>query len=149
MIRPFQPDDAEACTAIIRACILEDAALSPQLREKLLELETPAAMVERAQLYYLVVHESEGSISGLGGLDLNEIRILFVSSGHRHGGIGRALVEHFETMVPPTFFKDIFVYSMAGSTGFYRAIGFQERGPAVFLVGGIPMETVFMTRLVR
>ncbi len=149
MIRPFQPDDAQACTAIIRACILEDPGLSPPLREKLLELETPAAILERAQLYYLAVHESDGSVSGLGGLDLNEIRILFVSPGHRHGGIGRALVAHFETMVPPALFKDIFVYSTPGSAGFYRALGFQEQGPAVFFICGIPMETVFMNRLVR
>lgn len=146
MIRPFQPDDAQACSEIIRACVLEDPGLSPQLKEKLLGLETPAAMLERAQLYYVAVCESDGVLTGLAGLDLNEIRILFVSPAHRHGGIGRALVEHLGSMVPQALFKDIFVYSMPGAAGFYRALGFRDRGPAVFDIRGIPMETVFMTR---
>jgi GNAT superfamily N-acetyltransferase len=149
LIRPFQPVDAQACSDIIRVCVREDPGLRPQLRERLLELETPAAVLERARLYYVAVHESEGGITGLGGLELNEIRILFVSPGHRHGGIGRALVEHLGTMVPPALFKDVFVYSMPGAAGFYRALGFEERGSTVFLIGGVPMETVFMTRLVR
>ena len=146
MIRPFQADDAQACSNIIRACVREDPDLDRQLQDKLLELETPEAMLERARLYYIAVHQSEGGITGLGGLDLNEIRILFVSPGHRHRGIGRALVAHFETMVPAILFKDIFVYSMPGAAGFYRSLGFQDHGTAVFLVGGVPMEAVFMTR---
>jgi len=36
-----------------------------------------------------------------------------------------------------------------GAAGFYRALGFEERGSTVFLIGGVPMETVFMTRPTR
>lgn len=146
MIRPFHPEDAQTCSDIIRACVREDPGLSPQLRSKLLALETPAAVLERARLYYLAVHQSEQGITGLGGLELNEIRILSVSPAHQREGIGRALVEHLAVMVPPALFRDIFVYSMPGAVGFYRTLGFRERGPATFLVGGLNMETIFMTR---
>jgi GNAT superfamily N-acetyltransferase len=146
LIRPFQTDDAQACSDIIRACIREDPQLSPQLQAKLLALETPAAVLERARLYYLAVHQSEEGITGLGGLELNEIRILSVSPAHQREGIGRALVEHLGAMVPPALFKDIFVYSMPGAVAFYRALGFEERGAAAFLIGGLKMETIFMIR---
>ena len=106
-------------------------------------------MRERASLFYLAVHESAGEISGLGGLDLNEIRLMCVSPNHRREGIGRALITYFETLVPPDFFKDIFVYAAPGAVAFYRHLGFEARGESRFDIEGLPLVTIFMTRLLR
>jgi ribosomal protein S18 acetylase RimI-like enzyme len=102
-------------------------------------------MEERARLFYLAVYESESRITGLVGLDLNEIRLLYVSPEHQRSGIGRALLRHIATMAPRDLFKDLFVYSSIAAVDFYKSQGFIEKGPVSFDMGGEIMRTIFMT----
>jgi len=120
--------------------------MSATLRARILETETPQSMIERASLYYLAVYEWERRIVGLAGLDLNEVRLLFVLPARRRAGVGRALIEHLKTMVPSTFFSDLFVYASVQSVEFYKSCGFVEKGPFDFENGELP--TVFMTFLI-
>lgn len=126
-----------------------DHSLSLSLREKLNKSETRQAVEERARLYYVAVYEREGSVLGIAGLDLNEIRILCVAPGCRRSGIGRALVEHMRAMVPGDLFPDVFVYSSLQGRDFYEACGFVEKGPVEFDIDGEQMPTVFMTLPLR
>ena len=144
MIRQFRPDDSAACCSLIRECLAGDPSLSSSLREKLRDSETPQSMEERARLFFVSVYESEGKILGIAGLDLNEIRLLCVSPGHRRSGIGRALIDFILNMVPNMLFSDIFVYSSMQGRAFYRACGFEEKGPVSFDISGEPLQTVFM-----
>ncbi len=149
MIRPFEPGDAWACSRILHECLDADSGLGPELRGRLLEHESEARMLERSGLYYLAVEEWEGEIAGFGGLDLNEIRLLFVQPRHRQKGIGRAILRHFETMVPPALFRDMFVYAAPGAVGFYQSAGFISGGVHIFDLDGMPLWTEFMTRSLR
>jgi N-acetylglutamate synthase-like GNAT family acetyltransferase len=149
MIRQFRPEDALACCTLIHACLAEDNSLSPGLREKLLSSETPQTMVERSRLFYVAIYESENGILGIAGLDMNEIRLLFVSPEHRRSGIGRALLDFIQSMVPGILFQDIFVYSSLAGREFYKARGFIEKGPVNFEVDGEPLRTIFMSRPIR
>jgi len=115
------------------------------LREKLRGSETPLTMNERARLFYVAVCELGNQILGVAGLDMNEIRLLYVSPEHQRRGIGRTLFEHFKAMVPGTLFPDIFVYSSIQAVGFYKTCGFIEGGPFIFDIGGHPLRTIFMT----
>ncbi len=103
-------------------------------------------MAERAGLYYVAVFDSGNSVLGVGGLDMNEIRLLYVLPEHQGRGVGRALLAHLESMVPPTLFSDIFVYSTFAAVDFYRARGFVACGEHVFDLGGEGLATVFMTK---
>jgi N-acetylglutamate synthase-like GNAT family acetyltransferase len=145
MIRPFRSEDASSCCQLIQTCLESDVSFSYALREKMHSAETPQTMIERAGLFYVAVYESGERILGVAGLDMNEIRLLCVSPETRRHGIGRALLEHFKTMVPDILFPDIFVYSSIQAVGFYQACGFIERGPFSFDVGGESVPTVFMT----
>ncbi len=149
MIRQFEPGDAAACCALVRGCVARDPSISASLKEKLSQAESPEGMVERAGLFYLAVYDFNGSILGVGGVELNEIRLLYVAPEHRGEGIGKALLDHLASMVPSTPFADIFVYSTPSAVGFYRAHGFRENGEFVFDFGGEPLTTVFMTRPTR
>jgi GNAT superfamily N-acetyltransferase len=82
----------------------------------------------------------------VGGLDLNELRLLYVRPSHQGKGIGSALLSHLESMVPAALFADIFVYSTLASVDFYRARGFSIRGEYAFEVGPDQLTTVFMTK---
>jgi N-acetylglutamate synthase-like GNAT family acetyltransferase len=144
-IRQFRPEDAQSCCRLIQDCLKADPSISPSLSKKLLEGESPQVMEERARLFYLAVYESESKIVGLAGLDLNEIRLLHVSPERRELGIGRALFNHLAAMAPGDFFSEIFVYSSLPAVGFYKALGFVEKGPISFRIGDEIMQTIFMT----
>jgi N-acetylglutamate synthase-like GNAT family acetyltransferase len=106
-------------------------------------------MEERSKLFYVAVDQSEVGILGVAGLDMNEIRLLCVSPEQRRKGIGRNLVEHLRRMVPGILFPDIFVYSSLEGRSFYKACGFEEKGPVTFEIGGQQLCTVFMVLPVR
>ena len=149
MIRQFRPEDAEACSNLIQACIRIEAGLSESLRARLLEAETPQAMLDRARMYYVAVFESDAGVTGVGAVDMNEIRLLYVSPECQHQGIGRGLLAHLESMVPATVFSNIFVYSIPAAAGFYEAVGFRPRGQHPFVVEDEHLATVFMTKRTR
>jgi len=149
MIRQFRPEDASSCCRLIRVCLDGDPSYPPAVRQKILTGETALSMDERARLFYVAVHELENGIAGVAGLDMNEIRMLYVAPEHRRRGIGRAFVEHFKSMVPSVLFADIFVYSSIHAAAFYKACGFIEKGPFCFDLGGELLPTIFMTFPVR
>jgi GNAT superfamily N-acetyltransferase len=149
MIRQYQPEDAAACCRLIYACLEADPSLPCSLRDKMLRLETPQSMNERAKLFYISVYESGNQISGVAGLDMNEIRLLYVSPEQQHRGIGRALLDHLKSMAPAALFSDIFVYTTAQAAGFYKAYGFVEQGPYYFDLSGEILPAVFMRLSIR
>jgi N-acetylglutamate synthase-like GNAT family acetyltransferase len=111
----------------------------------MLKYETPETMLERARLFYMAVYESENRILGIVGLDMNEIRLLYVSPESQRRGIGRMLLDHIRPLVPDTLFQDIFVYSSLQSVGFYKACSFKEKGPFHFDFDGKSIPTIFLT----
>jgi GNAT superfamily N-acetyltransferase len=149
MIRQFHPDDAAPCVEVVHACIRFDPWLSRELRELLIAAESAATLRERAKLHYVAVEESEGRIGGVGGIDLNEIRLLFVDPGRQGTGIGGALLGHLEALAPPALFPDVFVYATPSAEGFYRSRGYAARGRHGFDVRGTTIPTVFMVKDLR
>jgi N-acetylglutamate synthase-like GNAT family acetyltransferase len=146
MIRQFRPEDAEACSNLIQACIRIEAGLSESLRARLLEAETPQAMLDRARMYYVAVFESDAGVTGVGAVDMNEIRLLYVAPQHQHHGMGRSLLAHLESMIPSALFPDVFLYSSPVAISFYQAHGFLPRGLHPFMIEGEELTTVFMTK---
>lgn len=145
MIQPFQPRDAESCIRIIHACLASDPSYPAFLRQKLRYTETAQSMIERARLFYVAVYRLDDQVAGVAGLDLNEIRLLYVAPERRRLGIGRSLLEHMKAMVPGTLFCDIFVYASPQAVDFYASCGFIDRGPYVFDIAGESLQTIFMT----
>jgi GNAT superfamily N-acetyltransferase len=146
MIRQFQPIDASSSCSLIRACLKGDISLTHSLCEKLCIRQTPQMLLEQARLFYVSVYESDHRILGIAGLDMNEIRLLYVSPEHQGKGIGRALLDHLIPMAPAALFPDIFVYSSLTAVGFYKACGFIKKGPFSFDIDGDTLPTVFMAR---
>jgi N-acetylglutamate synthase-like GNAT family acetyltransferase len=145
-IRQFQPEDADACYRIVCDCLRKDTSLPSAARDSLLGTQSQASMLDQARLFYLAVYQVTGLVVGVGGVDLNEIRLLFVSPVYQHQGIGHSLLEHLETLVPAALFGDIFVYAAQGAEDFYRAHGYRAQGDHRFIVGDAVVPTIFMTK---
>jgi GNAT superfamily N-acetyltransferase len=146
MIRQFRPEDGQSCNDIVLSCIRADRYLTENLRAVLLRTETPDRMVERARLFYIAVAEDQSEILGLGGLELNEIRLLYVAPEHHRSRIGSEILLHLQSLVPPALFSDMFVYAAPGAVSFYRAHGFYTKGDYFVRIEGESLLTVFMTR---
>jgi GNAT superfamily N-acetyltransferase len=145
-IRQFQPEDAAACSRIVRACVEMDPLTPPAVKEALLHGESPAVMQDRARQFYLAVCTLDATVAGVGGVDLNEIKLLYVDPEHQGQGIGGLLLRHLEAWITPALFGDIFVYATAGAVAFYQSYGYQPRGEHPFSLGAGAVATVFMTK---
>lgn len=146
IIRQFQPGDAESCSNLVCAGLMADPLIPAEAKERLILGESPGVMCERAALFYMPVYVIANQIAGVGGVDLNEIRLLFVDPAHQRQGIGSALLRHLEAFVPPGLFENIFVYSSQGAEGFYRSQGYQSGGKHDYRFAGLSIPTVFMTK---
>ena len=146
MIRQFESSDAETCSGLICDCIRHDAEIPAGLRQALLQAESAQSMEERSRLFYIAVWETAGVVAGLGGLDMNEIRLLYVSPAHQRRGIGRAILEHLEGLVPAALFKNVFVYAAVSASSFYETRGYVSGGKHVIEIGGQILPTIFMTK---
>ncbi|HYK87403.1 MAG TPA: GNAT family N-acetyltransferase [Acidobacteriota bacterium] len=149
MIRPFGAGDASPCSDLIHACIMQDQQLSAELRSRLLRQESPEIMIQRAGSFYIAVFDSTEGVVGVGGIEMNEIRLLYVAPEHQDTGIGGALLAHLLAMVPPALFSDIFVYSTLAAVDFYKKHGFASAGEFGFDCDGEQLTTVFMTKAIR
>ena len=145
-IRQFRPDDAGACSDIVCSCLKLDPMIPTAVKHELLRLESPETMLKRAKLFYLAVCIMENQLLGVAGVDMNEIRLLFVDPAHQRKGIGSSLLRHVEALVPPGLFHVIFIYSAQSAVCFYQGHGYQPGGEYPFHVGGHTVPTIFMTK---
>jgi GNAT superfamily N-acetyltransferase len=146
IIRQYQPEDAVPASDLARACLLLDPLVPAEVKEVLAQAESPATMRARATLFYLAVCVMDGGVAAVGGVDMNEIRLLLVAPAHQRRGIGGLLLKHLESMVPSGLFRDVFVYSAPSAAGFYCLHGYQAGGEHSFHVGGCSVPTIFMTK---
>jgi ribosomal protein S18 acetylase RimI-like enzyme len=149
MIRQFKPEDAESCCELVHACLASDPQSSPLFYNTLRILETPQVMRKRSTLFYVAVYELSDGVVGVAGLDMNEVRLLYVSPDYHNQGIGEALLDHLESMVPSSMFADIFVYAAPSAADFYSRYGFKAMGEYTFDLNGAQIRTIFMSKPLR
>jgi len=145
-IRQFQHADADACSAIVRACLLQDPLMQPLAGAALPQEESRAILCEWAGRFYMAVCALENCLAGVGGVDMNEIRLLSVHPDHQRMGIGSALLNHLEDMVPPALFSNVFVYAAPAAAGFYQRHGYRSEGEHAEHFGSVTVQTIFMTK---
>lgn len=120
IIRPAQPEDLEALSALIREFV-EEGKLLPRTLDELEELMTS-----------FFVAELDGELLGCAALEvynrkLAEIRSLAVSRRAQGHGVGRKLVQ---ACVDRAKELDIFeVMAISASDEFFRAVGFDYTLP--------------------
>jgi putative acetyltransferase len=145
-IRQFRVADAEACSSIVRACLLTDPQMQQPAGTALVRAGSPGILCEWASRFYVAVCELENCMVGLGGVDMNEIRLLFVHPDHQGKGIGSGLLKQLEDLVPPALFRDVFVYAAPAAAGFYRMHGYRSGGEHMEHLGSVTVPTIFMTK---
>lgn len=87
---------------------------------------------------YVAVAESDGRIVGVGGVHLDEARLLgvFVHPDRGGEGIGRALLGDVESRAREAGLDAVTVFGALNAAGFYEACGFERVGRASGGAGG-------------
>jgi GNAT superfamily N-acetyltransferase len=147
--RQFRQEDARACCEIVRLNLDADASISPELRRTLLLRESPQLMIDRASCFHVAVFEGGFGVEAVGAVEFNEIRFLAVAPPSQRKGVGRQLLQHLESMVPPTIFRNVFAYAAPAAVGFYLACGYQAGGGHILESYGERVPTVFVFKQLR
>lgn len=132
-IRPFQPADAEAVSALIIHTLRSSNAKDypPQMLEDVIARQTPADVLTRAGWTHFYVAEEGGALVGCGAVGPywgseteSSLFSFFVAPAQQGRGVGRAIMQTLEQ--DPYFLRARRVEIPASITalGFYQKMGY-------------------------
>ncbi|MFQ6084105.1 MAG: GNAT family N-acetyltransferase [Candidatus Aminicenantia bacterium] len=149
VIRDFKPGDGKRCFEIFKAGVERDPYIPEATKKEMLKIDSPQSFEERAQQFHIVVYEENGRIISMGGLDKNEIRGMFVDPEYQGRGIGRAIIQYLEALIPRDKYSYIFLNSTRIAEQFYVRMGYAAKGKRVFELNGQPLETIYMEKAIE
>jgi GNAT superfamily N-acetyltransferase len=150
MIRLFTPIDEEACRRIITRCFDLSVVLGEREKEIVKRIYTTEGYFRsKARKYPLFVFDESGMILGLGGIDGNEIKKLYVEPNCQRRGIGKILLAHLEQIAISEGHKRLVLYCFDNSIEFYKNRGYKIMNPHFIERGGeVKIPTTMMEKQV-
>lgn len=127
-IRPFQPDDSPAVSALIIRCLKEvnQADYTPQQIERLCQAFAPDQVKKRFGQRLSFVALQKGQIIGTVTLKQNEIGSLFILPDYHKRGIGQQLLRHIEQVALQNKQTEVIAYSSLTAIDFYQHHGYTQ-----------------------
>lgn len=126
MIRVLKKNDCEKCCDVINECIESFTSLNEKTKRFLIAKNDPKNLYKEFFNYYSIVLIENGNIIGLGCLDKNEIKRVYVKPIKQKSGYGRRIVESLENMAKQRSVNEIVIQSSLEAEKFYSRIGYQN-----------------------
>lgn len=123
-IRNFTPEDAEQCCKLIDNAAAMMDGLNEAGLQFILSLNTPQIRSKEFLALYTLVYEREGKILGLGVLDRNEIKRMYVDPSAQRQGIGSAIITALEKEAHTRKLKFLTIEAQPNAVPFYRKLGY-------------------------
>jgi GNAT superfamily N-acetyltransferase len=152
-IRKATTDDAAASFAIRREAIRAQCRGHYPAAD--LETWTAGTMSETftrcvAEAFYVATVDGAAVGTGMIDLETGKIDAVFVLPRHMGQGVGRAVVEHLETLAVEAGLSEIHLESTLNAAPFYRAIGFEGEGKSIYRSSlGVSLACVLMVKRLR
>ena len=124
-IRKFHKKDSDNCCKIINTAIQEMDGLNDAARNFIISKNTPEILHAKLSNYYTVVCEENNEILGLGALDGNEIKRLYIDPTSQGKGIGSKIIGHLENEAKKRGVKAASTQASPSSESFYHKLGYQ------------------------
>jgi len=144
--RQFQSDDAEQCRTLTLSCVADFEAVSPggheKLREKIRDYPYGACLGSM----FCIVATDEGTVVGMGALDGDSIKRMYVGPERRGEGIGKGIYEKIEAEARRRGLASLELEASLNAVGFYRGMGYSRVREKVCDLGGATMTNVVMTK---
>lgn len=109
--------------------------------EELVALRTATSFLERSirHVPLTTVAEVDGSIAGFTMIVADEVEQMYVSRGHRGGGIAQQLMDHAETTISAADHSHAWLAVVGGNErarAFYAKQGWHDEGPISYPAEG-------------
>ena len=146
MIRPFEEKDAERCSQIVEYCLKIAEDLPEDAKEFLKNKNSIEGIKKKARRYDLFVLEEDGEIYGMGGLEENKIKSLYVDPEYHKRGYGRQMVKFLEENAKEKNNKKLVLSSSLHAEKFYERNGFKSKGRILCKQGNVEYDNILMEK---
>ncbi len=124
-IRKFQEKDAKICSKIISETVKKENIIAKKSQEDIIKASTPKALIERMKTRQYFVCERNLKIIGIGALNNNQVRTMYVLPELQNKGIGSLILKRIEKEAKKKNMKKLFLYTHPQSSRFYLKNNFQ------------------------
>ena len=128
IIRKFKESDAKKVSYLVRKAQIE--VVSPYYPKKIIETLfrrwTPSSVIARSKVREIFLAVEGNKILGIGALDRNELKHIYVNPLYHKKGVGKTLIQNIEKIARKRRIKKLIVKSHINSEGFYKKMGFKR-----------------------
>ena len=145
-IRPYTNADTAECCMLVNAAICEMDGLNEAAREFIRMKNTPEQFGAELSRYYTVVYELKGRLLGVGSLDGQEIKRVYVFPGMQGQGVGRALMQALEAEGQRRGITELQLEASPSAVRFYQQLGYMAGAPGGFRRGDAEFRYMMMRK---
>jgi len=146
-VRRYESADSARCCAIINDAVALMDGLNPAARDHITASNVPERLGSDLERWTtLVVESDEGHVVGLGALDDDEIKRLYVDPIAHGLGAARALMSALEAIAQTRGLSTIRLDASPSSVGFHESLGYLVGRPASLEIGDASFHFVCMRK---
>jgi len=127
MIRTFSKSDAARCCEIINLNVEHMNGLNQAARSYLSRKNKPEVLAQELAQGHSIVFEEDGNILGLGSLDRDEIKRVYVHPAASNRGIGSSILESLEQEAVSQGNEFVVLKASPSAVSFYSSMGYQAQ----------------------
>lgn len=144
-VRAFSPSDARVCCDVINRAILAMDGLNDAARSHIQASNTPERLGADLERWITLVATIDDEVVGLGALDGNEAKRVYVDPEVQGAGAASALLAALEEIAAQRF-DEIRLEASPSSVEFYAGRGYRPVGHDRLEIGQAEFRFVHMTK---
>ncbi|QPC81451.1 GNAT family N-acetyltransferase [Phototrophicus methaneseepsis] len=145
-IRFFQPEDATACSALVRRCIPLMQGMNTAAMQFVIDEATPKGILSDAAKGQAVVDVLEGQVVGMGMLLESEIKRVYIDPAYHRQGIGRRVMAALEDVAREQALPSIRIEASLNGIPFYEQLGYVQQEIEIFRLGEVEFHYMHMLK---
>ena len=144
--RKFSAADIEQCRDLVLSYVGDATALDPERSAKLRTWIERSPRRDDFAHMFCIVAVCEGKVIGMGALDGNNVKRMYVLPKYRGLGVGRSIHERLEAEAERTGVTRVYLMSYANAVKFYEALGYTKTGEKNWYLDGAEVQQTIMTK---
>lgn len=140
------PGDENRCAQIIQACLPTMFGVNEAAKQYLFTKNEPIHLLTELAHYYTIVLIDNGVIKGLGALDGEEIKRVYVDPSQQGRGYGKTIMTKLEAEAQRRKKSKLTLQSSLRAEHFYQGCGFRSLGVQRLVREQLLFEYVLMEK---
>jgi len=144
--RAFEPADIEQCRNLILSYVSDATGLDTERSAKLRKWIQGSPRRDDFAQMFCIVAVREGKVIGMGALDGNTVKRMYVLRQYRGLGLGRTIHQKLESEAKRRGITRLNLIAYAGGVKFYEALGYTRIGEKNWYLDGEEVQQTVMTK---